>query len=149
MEPNTNPIKKPNPQDTLVHLLMKAGHILHHQDMKSEQAQVLFKTLSPQQQDQLKEMLETLLADWKKEAKPKLPKTPKTPQPAKPVTDTKPQAEEKPQPKEEDNTNKKTKKKKKKNKKDKKHKKKKDKKKKDKKNKTTKEGAQWCASLLP
>ncbi|WP_305138501.1 hypothetical protein [Dubosiella newyorkensis] len=139
MEPNTNPIKKPNPQDTLVHLLMKAGHILHHQDMKSEQAQVLFKTLSPQQQDQLKEMLETLLADWKKEDKPKLPKTP---QPAKPVTDTKPQAEEKPQPKEEDNTNKKTKKKKKKNKKDKKHKKKKDKKKKDKKNKTTKEGAQ-------
>ncbi|WP_276932024.1 hypothetical protein [Dubosiella newyorkensis] len=134
MEPNTNPIKKPNPQDTLVHLLMKAGHILHHQDMKSEQAQVLFKMLSPQQQDQLKEMLETLLADWKKEDKPKLPKTP---QPAKPVTDTKPQAEEKPQPKEEDNTNKKTKKKKKKNKKDKKHKKKKDKK-----NKTTKEGAQ-------
>ena len=112
MEPNTNPIKKPNPQDTLVHLLMKAGHILHHQDMKSEQAQVLFKMLSPQQQDQLKEMLETLLADWKKEDKPKLPKTP---QPAKPVTDTKPQAEEKPQPKEEDNTNKKTKKKKKKN----------------------------------
>lgn len=141
MEPNTNPIKKPNPQDTLVHLLMKAGHILHHQDMKSEQAQVLFKMLSPQQQDQLKEMLETLLADWKKEDKPKLPKTP---QPAKPVTDTKPQAEEKPQPKEEDNTNKKTKKKKKKSKKDKKHKKKKDKK-----NKTTKEGAQWCASLLP
>lgn len=141
MEPNTNPIKKPNPQDTLVHLLMKAGHILHHQDMKSEQAQVLFKMLSPQQQDQLKEMLETLLADWKKEDKPKLPKTP---QPAKPVTDTKPQAEEKPQSKEEDNTNKKTKKKKKKNKKDKKHKKKKDKK-----NKTTKEGAQWCASLLP
>ncbi|WP_304727231.1 hypothetical protein [Dubosiella newyorkensis] len=134
MEPNTNPIKKPNPQDTLVHLLMKAGHILHHQDMKSEQAQVLFKMLSPQQQDQLKEMLETLLADWKKEDKPKLPKTP---QPAKPVTDTKPQAEEKPQPKEEDNTNKKAKKKKKKNKKDKKHKKKKDKK-----NKTTKEGAQ-------
>ncbi len=134
MEPNTNPIKKPNPQDTLVHLLMKAGHILHHQDMKSEQAQVLFKMLSPQQQDQLKEMLETLLADWKKEDKPKLPKTP---QPAKPVTDTKPQAEEKPQSKEEDNTNKKTKKKKKKNKKDKKHKKKKDKK-----NKTTKEGAQ-------
>ncbi len=134
MEPNTNPIKKPNPQDTLVHLLMKAGHILHHQDMKSEQAQVLFKTLRPQQQDQLKEMLETLLADWKKEDKPKLPKTP---QPAKPVTDTKPQAEEKPQPKEEDNTNKKAKKKKKKNKKDKKHKKKKDKK-----NKTTKEGAQ-------
>ncbi|MCI9041653.1 hypothetical protein [Dubosiella newyorkensis] len=134
MEPNTNPIKKPNPQDTLVHLLMKAGHILHHQDMKSEQAQVLFKMLSPQQQDQLKEMLETLLADWKKEDKPKLPKTP---QPAKPVTDTKPQAEEKPQPKEEDNTNKKTKKKKKKSKKDKKHKKKKDKK-----NKTTKEGAQ-------
>ncbi|WP_285948314.1 hypothetical protein [Dubosiella newyorkensis] len=134
MEPNTNPIKKPNPQDTLVHLLMKAGHILHHQDMKSEQAQVLFKMLSPQQQDQLKEMLETLLADWKKEDKPKLPKTP---QPANPVTDTKPQAEEKPQPKEEDNTNKKTKKKKKKSKKDKKHKKKKDKK-----NKTTKEGAQ-------
>lgn len=134
MEPNTNPIKKPNPQDTLVHLLMKAGHILHHQDMKSEQAQVLFKMLSPQQQDQLKEMLETLLADWKKEDKPKLPKTP---QPAKPVTDTKPQAEEKPQPKEEDNTNKKTKKKKKKSKKDKKHKKKKDKK-----NKTTKGGAQ-------
>ena len=126
MEPNTNPIKKPNPQDTLVHLLMKAGHILHHQDMKSEQAQVLFKMLSPQQQDQLKEMLETLLADWKKEDKPKLPKTP---QPAKPVTDTKPQAEEKPQPKEEDNTNKKTKKKKKKSKKDKKHKKKKNKKK--------------------
>ena len=88
MEPNTNPIKKPNPQDTLVHLLMKAGHILHHQDMKSEQAQVLFKMLSPQQQDQLKEMLETLLADWKKEDKPKLPKTP---QPAKPVTDTNPQ----------------------------------------------------------
>ncbi len=54
------------PQDSLARLLMQCGHHLFHlaREGKEENADEIVKALSPNEQAQLKQLLNKLIASW-------------------------------------------------------------------------------------
>lgn len=52
-------------KNSLLHLLMKVGHKLHHGDLKNMEEAQLFKGLSEEEQTELAQLLGKMLASWK------------------------------------------------------------------------------------
>lgn len=68
-------------KNSLLHLLMKVGHKLHHGDLKNMEEAQLFKGLSEEEQTELAQLLTKMLASWK--AMPKAQPTNSDDQPPK------------------------------------------------------------------
>lgn len=59
--------RKMFPKDSLISLLFRCGHKLHHSDKSTLDPQQLFQGLSAQEQEELKTLLTKLTASWKEE----------------------------------------------------------------------------------